>query len=379
MDRYQSDKTDCLNLLQLYNVPSGKDPILTAYQLLIDLVLQGKEINLPKSIINRYLIHKLEPFPLVNLPMELIHYILQYLDWKELSSMNQVSTLFRNICQDSRLWMYLIKERGGTYRSEASLRELQVCYRDIFVLRNLKERAKKIVDELEQKGIILTQCGNVAGNKSLWKEKGNFNYEDVNQAMKEIPNLYEKSSRYYRCGSYGMKHEMEEWYERCEMENSYLANGDLIIAMILLDFPFGFEKNSINAKFKCKSIKRRLYPLSITKSTEFSKERVKEVVSALRKRGILLVPRSSDNIERAMKEIPTIFEKSTKYCRRDSYFMKIELEQWRTKQGSDDSSIANDDLIIAMILLDFPFSFERIVDGRYGDAAKFKCKVIKQK
>ena len=85
----------------------------------------------------------------------------------------------------------------------------------------------------------------------------NFKIEYFNNILRcidEIPLLYEQAKNYKRTmpSSYGAKHEIEHYREEQGTKNAYISNGEFIVAMIYLEFPFRREKDSANCQFKFK-------------------------------------------------------------------------------------------------------------------------------
>jgi hypothetical protein len=84
--------------------------------------------------------------------------------------------------------------------------------------------------------------------------------EYVKKAYDIIPLLFEKTNRYnYKWSSYGMKHYCTENFPQIlpDVENPYISNGALIVAMCLHGYEWKQPKNnsSPNCYFKLKSLK----------------------------------------------------------------------------------------------------------------------------
>jgi hypothetical protein len=77
-----------------------------------------------------------------------------------------------------------------------------------------------------------------------------LSYENIRRCMKEIPELYERATKYSKIlpDSYGMKHEIEEL-----RDDGYISNGELIVAMILCNYKC--KKLGKNGIFMYKKIK----------------------------------------------------------------------------------------------------------------------------
>lgn len=55
----------------------------------------------------------------------------------------------------------------------------------------------------------------------------------------------------FNVGSYGAKHYVEHFRHFMELKDGYVANGELIIALILRGIPFKHDHDSPNCVFKC--------------------------------------------------------------------------------------------------------------------------------
>lgn len=101
---------------------------------------------------------------------------------------------------------------------------------DVFSLDDLEDLQGKI------KGVKIDECG-------VWNEERETNHpfqkfgeshlENIRQAIKEIPKLFELKGR-KGMNSYSGKHYLEDWrdiYAKGEPHN-YISNGEFIIAMM---------------------------------------------------------------------------------------------------------------------------------------------------
>jgi hypothetical protein len=89
------------------------------------------------------------------------------------------------------------------------------------------------------------------GLKTKEKEKVIESYENIKRCIKEIPLLYEKSTRINKKlpSSYGMKHEIE----KIRKTDTYISNGEFITAMIYSDFLYK-TVGGMNCRFMYKRV-----------------------------------------------------------------------------------------------------------------------------
>lgn len=127
---------------------------------------------------------------------------------------------------------------------------------------SLEEARRLIYDEVlpvcEEKGVMLSASGNLRSEYESQKEAGTlFEIERVQKAYRAIPKFTlpaSKNSKVHSHGSYGFKHIVEA-YQKAEDpdQNPYLANGEGILAMLLLGYPAYFGSSpEVNCLFKIK-------------------------------------------------------------------------------------------------------------------------------
>ena len=82
------------------------------------------------------------------------------------------------------------------------------------------------------------------------------NFEKINRTIKDIPKSFQKHSilgkKYWNTNSYGGKHTMEEVWDQQE-GHKYVANGEFILAMLLL----GYEMKPYVVKIRQSMFKKK--------------------------------------------------------------------------------------------------------------------------
>ena len=115
------------------------------------------------------------------------------------------------------------------------------------------EEVIRVVRELRERGIILSPFGRevdpdrivkLAPDSGTRVEK--FDTQRIRKAIAQIRYLF-KPARTWSLGSYGSKHDLENWPER--NPGDYITNGDFIIAMLLCGYKARFDDGP-NAEFK---------------------------------------------------------------------------------------------------------------------------------
>lgn len=122
-----------------------------------------------------------------------------------------------------------------------------------------KDNISEIVEEITKKHFPEGVRLEMDGVKLLTDEnRGNItNFEKINKLMKDIPKSFQKHSilgkKYWNTNSYGGKHTMEEVWDQQE-GHKYVANGEFILAMLLL----GYEMKPYVVKIREKMFKKEL-------------------------------------------------------------------------------------------------------------------------
>jgi len=122
--------------------------------------------------------------------------------------------------------------------------------------QRIKHIYEVVVPFLEGKGVHLSEYGNCAGLGSLISTEkyeqdrdahALFNIERVARVYSQILGLVESKAT-YKSGSYSLKHQIERGM------SEYVANGDVILALLLHGFEARFgkseEKAPVNCEFK---------------------------------------------------------------------------------------------------------------------------------
>lgn len=117
-----------------------------------------------------------------------------------------------------------------------------------------------LIPACEKKGVFLSSYGNHAGRGNLFnvekynQEKEEHKLFDVKRIQKAFTQMNEMAQpcSQYNTGSYGFKHSVERH------QKSYIANGDLIAAMLLRGYSARFGKRNedmeVNCEFKVKRL-----------------------------------------------------------------------------------------------------------------------------
>jgi hypothetical protein len=94
-----------------------------------------------------------------------------------------------------------------------------------------------ILESFKREQIYLTSCGFKPDDK---KDDGDFDTERIAKLLIEIPMIFtQRKSINKNISSYGLKHQIEHYFSKrplTESKNAYCANGDFIIAMLLLGY-----------------------------------------------------------------------------------------------------------------------------------------------
>ena len=95
----------------------------------------------------------------------------------------------------------------------------------------------------------LTRFGFNSKNKCDLDNKGSI--LNIMRCKNEIPFLFRPLKTVYKVGSYGGKHDIEQYRNKLLKCDNYISNGEFIIAMILNDYVIKKEDNkSPNCRFK---------------------------------------------------------------------------------------------------------------------------------
>ncbi len=104
------------------------------------------------------------------------------------------------------------------------------------------------------KNILLTRWGNYIKVKEKDETDFNFDLENINFCIRYIKFFYKKTKNInYNRTSYGYKHDMEDVRKLMyPNKNSYISNGEFIIACMWIGYKFKFKNDCINANFNIK-------------------------------------------------------------------------------------------------------------------------------
>ena len=84
---------------------------------------------------------------------------------------------------------------------------------------------------------------------------------NIMRCIEEIPAIIRPLRTAYILGSYGAKHSIEYYREKClKVKDGYISNGEFIIAMIMLGHEYKRPDDSLNAVFRAGYLPRRLMP-----------------------------------------------------------------------------------------------------------------------
>ena len=108
-----------------------------------------------------------------------------------------------------------------------------------------RDKILKIADENG-----LTRYGFNSKNKVDLDNKGSI--LNIMRCKDEIPFIFRPLKTVFNIGSYGGKHEIEQYRNKMSKGDSYIANGEFIIAMILNDYVIKRENfsKSPNCRFR---------------------------------------------------------------------------------------------------------------------------------
>jgi hypothetical protein len=115
----------------------------------------------------------------------------------------------------------------------------------------IQNEVDEVLDSLEKQGIKLTKNGNGNGNDDP------VSVIEINRIARDLPQIFIHSATASVLSSYGLKHVMENARKKWKserhgflpFENTYVSNGDFIVAAILSGVKYHFHsKHDVNCK-----------------------------------------------------------------------------------------------------------------------------------
>jgi len=125
----------------------------------------------------------------------------------------------------------------------------------------LKKRIIELLEDLkEQKNIFINRNGVITYRNEPEHRSDIFDIESdtflkqISNCMEEIKILYEPLKTVYNIHSYSGKHYIERYRDHIKIDNTYISNGEFILAMLLSGYKYKYNSGP-NMCFRGRRVK----------------------------------------------------------------------------------------------------------------------------